>query len=230
MTDVWVPSLALALLHFSALSYAATFITYLLNVGFSLFLITVARACGSVIEVSSTFIAPAGIRVLGRTKALDHDEEGIQELLPSNDEMSPTLLIYCSFWLLALWYLRHTSDSKPQALGLPSFYLTLVPTTRAFTTFTMFFFLSFSRPGLWVFDLTTQEITQTGVPTAQRSSFAGIEMAFVSLFELTQWIVAAILNKPEQFRWIALGSFAAVGCSSVTYSVWVRQQRGHMVH
>ena len=84
-TNVWVPSLALALLHFSALSYAATFLTYLLNAGFSLFLITVARACGSVIEVSSTFIAPPGIRVLARTKALVHDDEGRQELLPGED-------------------------------------------------------------------------------------------------------------------------------------------------
>jgi len=94
----------------------------------------------------------------------------------------------------------------------------------------MFFSLSFSRLGLWVFDMTTQEITQTGVPPAQRSSFAWTEMAFVSLIELTQWIVAAILNKPERFRWISLGRFAAVGCSSVAYTVWVRPQRGHLVH
>lgn len=72
-TDVWVPSLALALLHFSPLSYSATFLTFLLNSGFSLLVVTVARAVGSVVEVSSTFVAPAGIKRLGYTKLDQND-------------------------------------------------------------------------------------------------------------------------------------------------------------
>jgi len=63
-TPVWAPSMALALLHFSPLSYSATFMTYLLSTGFSLPLITVARAVGSVVEVSSTFVAPFGVQRL----------------------------------------------------------------------------------------------------------------------------------------------------------------------
>ncbi len=47
-TPVWQPSLALALLHLSVLSYSATFITYLLSTGFSLVLITAVRALSSV--------------------------------------------------------------------------------------------------------------------------------------------------------------------------------------
>lgn len=65
-STVWVPSLALSLLHLSALSYGATFVTFLLNIGFSLELITVARAVGSVIEISSTLVAPVGVQYLGK--------------------------------------------------------------------------------------------------------------------------------------------------------------------
>jgi solute carrier family 40 (iron-regulated transporter), member 1 len=65
-SNVWIPSLALSLLHLSALSYSATFITYLLNVGFSLNLITVARAVGSVVEISSTIVTPFGVDYLGK--------------------------------------------------------------------------------------------------------------------------------------------------------------------
>jgi len=91
-TDVWVPSVALSLLHLSALSYAATFITYLLNSNFSLTLITVARAVGSVVEVSSTFVAPFGIRRLARTKRWEQgvtgfDEDG-EELLGRGEEVN----------------------------------------------------------------------------------------------------------------------------------------------
>lgn len=65
---VWTPSLALALLHISALTYSATFITYLLTVGFSLELITVARAAGSVVEISSTIVTPFGVQYLSKAQ------------------------------------------------------------------------------------------------------------------------------------------------------------------
>ena len=67
-SDVWIPSIALALLHVSVLSYSATFVTYLLNSGFSLILITVVRATSSIVEVSSTFVAPRSIEYLARSK------------------------------------------------------------------------------------------------------------------------------------------------------------------
>ena len=102
--------------------------------------------------------------------------------------------------------------------------------SHLFAAVVMFTFLSLSRLGLWVFDLTTQEITQTGVQSQMRSSFAGTEMALVSFFELSQWILAAIISRPEQFHWLALGSLGAVLCSTCMYAWWVRRQRGHLMH
>lgn len=57
-TSVWIPSLCVALLHASVLTWSATFITYLLNAGFSLGTVTVAKAIGSLFEIGSTFIFP----------------------------------------------------------------------------------------------------------------------------------------------------------------------------
>lgn len=98
------------------------------------------------------------------------------------------------------------------------------------STVPMFVFLSLSRLGLWIFDLTTQELTQTGVKSEERSSFAGTEMAFVSLFELVQWIAAAAWPSPDQFHWLASGSLMAVVGSTTLYAVWVRYRRGHLIH
>jgi iron-regulated transporter 1 len=67
---VWIPSLSLAFLHISALTYSATFITYLLTIGFSLDLITLARAAGSIVEISSTVVTPVGVQIL--SKAQNH--------------------------------------------------------------------------------------------------------------------------------------------------------------
>lgn len=65
-TDVWIPSLALSMLHISVLNYNASFISYLLSTGLSLNIITIARASGGIIEISSTVIAPVGINYLGK--------------------------------------------------------------------------------------------------------------------------------------------------------------------
>jgi solute carrier family 40 (iron-regulated transporter), member 1 len=66
--DVWMPSMALAMLHLSMLSYSAPFITHLLNAGFSLAFISAARAASSVFEVSSTVLMPYCVRSLSRSQ------------------------------------------------------------------------------------------------------------------------------------------------------------------
>lgn len=79
-TDVWIPSLSLAILHLSVLSYAATFLTFLFSSGFSLILVTTARALSSVVEVFSTVAAPYCIRKLShasKLRRIDSDDEAL---------------------------------------------------------------------------------------------------------------------------------------------------------
>jgi iron-regulated transporter 1 len=96
--------------------------------------------------------------------------------------------------------------------------------------FVLFFFLSISRLGLWIYDLTTQQLTQTMTSPSRRSSFTGVENSLISVFELVQHLVAIILHRPEQFKWIALMSWTAVAVSTVIYTGWVWRMRGHLVH
>lgn len=64
--SIWIPSLALAMLHFNMLTWGATFITYLLTVGYPLGTITAARTAGSLFEISSTVVTPWLVVRLGR--------------------------------------------------------------------------------------------------------------------------------------------------------------------
>ena len=130
--------------------------------------------------------------------------------------------------ILALWSL--SSDTPSGSLpNLASRILGTI-TSHHLLAFVLFFFLSISRLGLWIYDLTTQQLTQTMTPPSQRSSFTGVEYSFVSLFELGQHIVAIILHQPEQFKWIALMSWTAVAISTIIYAGWVWKVRGHLVH
>jgi len=131
--------------------------------------------------------------------------------------------------VFALWSLSPAPTSNPflfsNILSFPA--VTSSPTLLAFL---LFFFLALSRLGLWIYDLTTQQLTQTMVPPFFRSSFIGVEYSFASLFELCNYILAIIFSRPEQFKWVAGISWCAVGCSAVMYAGWVWKERGHLVH
>ncbi|KAM3071354.1 hypothetical protein ACMFMG_008945 [Clarireedia jacksonii] len=252
-TRVWIPSLSLTLLHLSALSYGATFITFLLNAGFSLDSITFARAAGCVVEISSTVVTPVGVRYLskahghGRYDRLSTRDDSGEGLLESEGEIDESGRTTTGLERLGLWGLTWQLIniipvtlilcilSTPSSTSLPTAVARFLPTQTSARTsmllpLLLFTNLSLSRLGLWIFDLTTQQLTQTLVPPATRSSFTGCEYSLVAFFELGNFIMAMIWHRPEQFRWIALVSLAAVAVSSVMYAGWVRRVRGHLVH
>lgn len=132
--------------------------------------------------------------------------------------------------MLAIIQIRPPQNVDSPVHIISQFTKNISSASISIATVSLFFFLSFSRLGLWVFDITTQELTQTYVAPTKLASFAGTEMSFVSLFELSQWILAAIISRPEQFEWVALVSLGAVACSTAMYTFWVLRHRGHLLH
>jgi iron-regulated transporter 1 len=129
-SNVWIPSLALALLHISALAYSATFITFLLNVGFSLDLITVARAAGSVVEISSTVVTPVGVQYLGKAqhhgrfrREIRSNEDSEAALLENGSRdvegTTETGLERLGLWGIS-WQLLNLVSRIPQTLSCPT--------------------------------------------------------------------------------------------------------------
>ncbi|KAK6958167.1 hypothetical protein Daesc_000962 [Daldinia eschscholtzii] len=108
-TSVWVPSTALALLHFNMLTWRATFITYLINVGYSLNVITIARAIGSVFEISSTVITPRGIEYMGKahhhasSHHRDEDDESGARLITGDQEGNRDIQTLIGLQRFGLW-------------------------------------------------------------------------------------------------------------------------------
>jgi len=255
-SEVWIPSMALAFLHISTLSYGAIFVTYLLDVGFSLDLITLARAAGSVVEISSTVVTPVGVHYLSKAhshslyRGRDHRRGDsmtglLDGELPPHEEQGNTetglerLGLWGITWQLinlvpvvfALWSLS-TPTSSPTLLPLLSCFLspTSPLTAHLLPALALFTFLSLSRLGLWVYDLTTQQLTQTMTPPSQRSAFAGVEYSFAAAFELAQNVAAIVVHQPQDFIWLAAGSWVAVAVSTAAYAGWVWRMRGHLVH
>ncbi|KAK7757786.1 hypothetical protein SLS62_000164 [Diatrype stigma] len=262
-TPVWLPSVALALLHFNMMTWRATFITSLINVGYSLNVITIARTVGSVFEISSTIVTPRGIAYLGRktsqqkrrrgqvgaATAEEEDEAGVALIgeeeggegegkgEDENEKERQTIvglerfglwgftwqLLFTIPVVLAIWAIYPHSDPDPT---------TPTPQPPWGWSLALFAFLALSRFGVWIFDLTTQQLTQTPslVPAHRRSTFAGVEASVVNLFELLGAAAAVALPATRQFPLLALASFGAVLAGWVMYVVWLRGRRGHLVH
>ena len=73
-TAVWIPSVCAAIPHASVLTFSGTMITYLLNAGLSLNMVTGARASGAIFEIGSTFIFPWAVGIL--SSATEHTTSG----------------------------------------------------------------------------------------------------------------------------------------------------------
>jgi iron-regulated transporter 1 len=77
-----------------------------------------------------------------------------------------------------------------------------------------------------MFDLMVQELEQVEIPATQRSTFAGTEQSFDSFFSLCHWGATVIWSRPEDFKWLALGSCSFLASGTVIFAAWSRQPAG----
>ena len=78
--------------------------------------------------------------------------------------------------------------------------------------------------------LMVQELGQVEIVASQRSTFAGTEQSFNSLFGLCHWAATAVLNQPEQFRFLAMASLGVAAVAVAVFAKWEREPmvRGEM--
>lgn len=91
-TVVWVPSLCRALLHLSVLAFTSSLITYFLEIGFSLNIVTIARTTGSGLEVASTIATPWAIHHFSRKRSSKTPETTSDETESPNTSLDCKVL------------------------------------------------------------------------------------------------------------------------------------------
>jgi iron-regulated transporter 1 len=75
-----------------------------------------------------------------------------------------------------------------------------------------------SRFGLWGFDLSVQVQIQQGVEAENRAKFSSIESAFQSVFEMISYASTIVFERPDQFKYPAIMSAAAISTSCLLYT------------
>ncbi|MBE7181923.1 MAG: hypothetical protein INR71_12090 [Terriglobus roseus] len=96
--------------------------------------------------------------------------------------------------------------------------------SHPFITLVVISAMAISRLGRGVFSLTTQQLGQSRVAPDQRSGFAGVEVALVSLMGLGHNVGTAVWSEPGDFGLLAAASWVSLSCSAVLYVWWMRRE------
>jgi solute carrier family 40 (iron-regulated transporter), member 1 len=242
-SSVWRPSLAMCMTHTSILSVTSVTVVFLLNSGYSLRLITIAEGANAVFELSSTILVPMAVKKLassakphGRTYQLvDQDERSndINDRHREDDKSDSNVdaaIRKVGFWgicgmvlillptpLILIYLTSHLPYPIPKSSSNTTFY------SYTFLSIILFFCLCASRLGRGTFALVTQQLAQSHVPSDRRSSFAGTEQSFVSIFGLLHSLGTAIWSQPNQFGWLAIGSYVGLSLCATLYISWFRK-------
>lgn len=201
----FLPSIAIALLSLTVLSFGPQMITYLLSSGYSSTHVAIARTLAVVFEISATWLAPWLMSLTGPVKA--------GRIL--------------SLWQLAMLLSGTTAFllAPPGStisvgglvigvilsrLGLRGFELCIQTIVQQVSSVQ---FCSLSAASL----LNKMQNVEAG----NRGAFSSVEAAYQSLFELSSYASTAVFSRPDQFQWPALISNFAVALASLAYACYV---------
>lgn len=63
-----------------------------------------------------------------------------------------------------------------------------------------------------------------------RNRLTALQIALQNLFDLLKYALTLSAATPRSFKWTALVSFVAVVCGAMSYAVYLRNVRGHLIH
>merc|ERR1719234_2481638 len=87
-----------------------------------------------------------------------------------------------------------------------------------------------ARFGLWVVDLTVNQLLQEKVEEEVRGVVNGVQESLNNSLDLTKCILVILLPAEETFGLLIIASFTSVSLGWLLYALYSRQQRGHLFH
>ncbi|WWC64337.1 uncharacterized protein I303_106947 [Kwoniella dejecticola CBS 10117] len=91
--------------------------------------------------------------------------------------------------------------------------------------------IAISRIGLWSFDLCQLKELQLALDThPRRNQLTARQISLQNLFDLLKYVLTLWASTPACFKWTALISWLAIVGGAVSYAVYLRSVRGHLIH
>ena len=87
-----------------------------------------------------------------------------------------------------------------------------------------------ARFGLWIFDLSVQQLVQEMVVEEERGVVGGVLNAMNSIMDMLHYIMVIVAPRPQHFVYLTLISVAMVALGALLYAIYLRKVRGHFFH
>jgi len=87
-----------------------------------------------------------------------------------------------------------------------------------------------ARYGLWIVDLTINQILQERVAEDRRGVVNGVQDSINNTFDLLKCVFVILLPSEETFALLIFISFASINFGWLMYALYSRSQRGHLFH
>ena len=211
-----LPSLSLALLYLTVLSFGGQMVTYLISAGFSSFIIALVRSLSVLVEITATWIAPKAMARVGPTRAAMWF--GRWQTIWVGGTMT-------FFWTEQYGLASASGLSAGVILsriGLWGYDLcaqTIIQNVR----YSKLFHLCHLEAGKVLID--GQEVQEFN-----RGSFSSTEQVLQNVFELLSYVLTIIASRPDQFRYPVTVSAGATFIAGGLYASYLRRKRGHLIH
>ncbi|KDQ53177.1 hypothetical protein JAAARDRAFT_197661 [Jaapia argillacea MUCL 33604] len=194
-------SLSISCLYLTVLSFDGTMLSWLKTHNFSDPFIAGMRGICVVAGLLGTFVAPAMEKRLGLIRA------GHWAIWSEVISLLPVLLSF---------YVGAPKD------GIRS---------SGWNAALLFAGMALSRIGLWAFDLCQLKELQTALADhPRRNAITALQFAMQNIADLMKYVLTMILSRPSQFRWAALVSFISVCAGALSYLLFLKRMRGHVIH
>merc|ERR1712098_236384 len=87
-----------------------------------------------------------------------------------------------------------------------------------------------ARFGLWIVDLTVNQLLQEKVDEDVRGVVNGVQDSLNNALDLAKCVLVILLPAAETFALLIFASFVSINLGWLMYALYSRSQRGHLFH
>ncbi|RDX51160.1 hypothetical protein OH76DRAFT_1401935 [Lentinus brumalis] len=198
---IFLSSLAISWLYLTVLSFDGTMMSYLKAHAYSDPFLAGMRGLNVVAGLAGTLAMPFLEKRLGLVRA---------------GNWSIWSEVVCLLPVLVVLYVGAPSDG----VRAPAWNAAL-----------LFGGMMLSRIGLWAFDLCQLKELQLALAAhPRRNSLTALQYSMQNVADMLKYVLTMALSKPSQFKYAALASFISVIVGASTYLMYVKKERGHVLH
>jgi len=126
---------------------------------------------------------------------------------------------------------RNTSQNKTEFFQMPEGGMTFEEFVTKYSSVSVFLIgIILARFGLWIVDLTINQILQENVAENKRGVINGVQDSLNNSLDLFKCVLVILLPDPETFAVLIFFSFVSINMGWLLYALYSRSQRGHLFH